>query len=60
MSKKHHGLQDKYPPNNRISRLATARFISYTLLAKLVLVGVCRADPQAADAEALARLSEGE
>jgi len=35
------------------SRLATARFINYTLSAKMVLIGVCRAGPQAADAEAL-------
>jgi hypothetical protein len=36
------------------SRLATARFINYTLPTKLVLTGVYRAGPQAADAKALA------
>lgn len=43
----------KARPTTACSRLATARIIDYTLPAKLVLIGVCRADPQAADAEAL-------
>jgi len=41
-------------PTTACSRLATARFINYTLPTKLVLTGVYRAGPQAADAKALA------
>jgi len=40
-------------PTTARSRLATSRFFNHILPAKLVLVEACRADPQAADAEAL-------
>ena len=43
----------KSGPTTACSRLATSRFFNYTLPTKLVLSGVCRADSQAADAEAL-------
>ena len=43
-------LARKTRPTTACSRLATARFINYTLPAKLVLTGVYRADSQAADA----------
>jgi hypothetical protein len=44
-------------PNNRMHPTCYQPFIHYTLPAKLVLVGVYRADPQAADAEVLARVN---
>ena len=43
----------KIRPTSACSRLATSRFFNYILPAKALVKVICRADPQAADAETL-------